>query len=349
MSGCPLGHGKTAAAPSAPATAIKGECPMSAGAAKPKVYDVYSREIDPTNQMPANVVPSQLPLPGQAERVSTGRVQSSIPKGGTDSTWLYPSPQMFLNALARKNKADDVTEKDSEVIVAIHNNMNERTWDEVMRWENAFHDTCPRPALLRFRGRPDELSHGARIKSWLGCVVCCMCCVFGLCAVLSAVCRVLVAARSGPKPFDRHDWIVDRCGKEVRYVIDYYHDETKDVGLDVAPAPSASDKSVTSISVRVRPASDSFGNLWQRAKMALRPSAASPAPAQPAAPPVTPAVTFPNDVLSDEEFSFLSALDAAKVDELNSRVREKCSSHATAHAEASAGSLLACALPLLAS
>ena len=23
-------------------------------------------------------------------------------------------------------------------------------------------------------------------------------------------------------PFDRHDWIVDRNGKEVRYVIDYY-------------------------------------------------------------------------------------------------------------------------------
>ena len=23
-------------------------------------------------------------------------------------------------------------------------------------------------------------------------------------------------------PFDRHDWTVDRCGKEVRYIIDYY-------------------------------------------------------------------------------------------------------------------------------
>jgi cytochrome c heme-lyase len=25
-----------------------------------------------------------------------------------------------------------------------------------------------------------------------------------------------------PKPFDRHDWTVDRCGQQVRYVIDYY-------------------------------------------------------------------------------------------------------------------------------
>lgn len=22
--------------------------------------------------------------------------------------------------------------------------------------------------------------------------------------------------------FDRYDWVVDRCGKEVRYIIDYY-------------------------------------------------------------------------------------------------------------------------------
>ena len=26
----------------------------------------------------------------------------------------------------------------------------------------------------------------------------------------------------GPLPFDRHDWIVDRCGTEHRYIIDYY-------------------------------------------------------------------------------------------------------------------------------
>jgi cytochrome c heme-lyase len=31
----------------------------------------------------------------------------------------------------------------------------------------------------------------------------------------------------GAVPFDRHDWIVDRCGKEVRYVIDFYFNEDK--------------------------------------------------------------------------------------------------------------------------
>lgn len=29
----------------------------------------------------------------------------------------------------------------------------------------------------------------------------------------------------GQLPFDRHDWWVDRCGREVRYVIDFYYNE----------------------------------------------------------------------------------------------------------------------------
>ena len=35
------------------------------------------------------------------------------------------------------------------------------------------------------------------------------------------------AWRTGQMPFDRHDWYVDRCGKEVRYVIDFYFNEDK--------------------------------------------------------------------------------------------------------------------------
>ena len=50
---------------------------------------------------------------------------------------------------------------------------------------------------------------------------------------------------------DRHDWVVDRGGTEVRYVIDYYHDE-RGTGLDRRPAlldPHA----MQSIRVEVRP------------------------------------------------------------------------------------------------
>ena len=52
------------------------------------------------------------------------------------------------------------------------------------RWESLHFNECGAPTLLRFRGRPDELSPLARLSSWLG----------------------------GPLPFDRHDW----CALEQR-------------------------------------------------------------------------------------------------------------------------------------
>ncbi|KAK6054745.1 cytochrome c/c1 heme lyase [Cooperia oncophora] len=54
-------------------------------------------------------------------------------------------------------------------------------------------------------------------------------------------------------PFDRHDWIVDRCGvKEVQYVIDYYD------GGSVDP------RSKLFTILDVRPALNDFGNIWDR-------------------------------------------------------------------------------------
>lgn len=57
-------------------------------------------------------------------------------------------------------------------------------------------------------------------------------------------------------PFDRHDWIVDRCGKEVRYIIDYY-----DGGMP--------DEHYKFALLDVRPAMDSPGNLYDRARVCL--------------------------------------------------------------------------------
>lgn len=75
------------------------------------IYNVYNEVIsgevvgqdspedllDPRNNMPLQA--NQKPCPGQKELLSTERIRSNIPKGGTDSTWIYPSPQMFYNGM----------------------------------------------------------------------------------------------------------------------------------------------------------------------------------------------------------------------------------------------------------
>lgn len=55
-------------------------------------------------------------------------------------------------------------------------------------------------------------------------------------------------------PFDRHDWIVDRCGKEVRYIIDYYDGGEVDNKYQFAL-------------LDVRPAMDSVENVWDRMRV----------------------------------------------------------------------------------
>lgn len=73
-------------------------CPMKQKDGKyknPNVYNVISQKIDPTNNMPSQA--NNLPSPNQTIAISTERVPSNIPKGGTDDgTWIYPSPQMVL-------------------------------------------------------------------------------------------------------------------------------------------------------------------------------------------------------------------------------------------------------------
>jgi cytochrome c heme-lyase len=153
---------------------------------------------------------------------------------GTESTWQYPSPQMFYNALVRKNKVEGALPEDMESVVAIHNNMNENTWKQVMYWEELHQGLGPtrakelkksylrnmipflfspervrgeEPKLLKFIGRPHDLSPLARFKHYIF---------------------------NHPLPFDRHDWTVDRGGTLVRYIIDYYHDEAA-IEQDVKP------------------------------------------------------------------------------------------------------------------
>ena len=106
-------------------------------------------------------------------------------------------------------KGWDPHEPDMAWVVSIHNTVNEQTWREVMAYERLHASSCPTPKLARFRGRPADLSPKARVRGWFGAVA----------------------------PFDRHDWVVDRCGKEVRYVIDFY--QGPQVFMPEGPAPHA--------------------------------------------------------------------------------------------------------------
>jgi cytochrome c heme-lyase len=186
---CPVSKGSRDALAASAAAAAKssGGAPLSKERLSGPVYNVYNTVIDPTNMMPP---PNQSPAPGQTVPLPVERVVSSIPKGGTSGTWLYPSPQMFYNSLVRKNKADGVDVPDVNIVVAIHNEMNERTWAQLKEWEalHAGEHAAGQPSLRRFMGNPHQLSPKSRIKSWLG---------YGF-------------------PFDRHDWFVDRGEEQVR-------------------------------------------------------------------------------------------------------------------------------------
>ena len=232
IGGCPVEHEKV---PSI-VDAMASGCPVGSEKKEDhEVYNVYGQRIDPNNMMPFN--PKQEPNEDQRYPLPQDRVQSTIPKGGTEGTWLYPSEQMFYNALKRKEKGDDVHEGDVRAIVSIHNNMNERAWAQVEHYEKVSHPDLDGSKLLKFCGRPEKLTPIAWIKSMLG---------FGT-------------------PFDRHDWTVLRSDNtRVRYVIDYYFDDDKSAH-DEVPELHSADK-VRSISMYARPAVDSVGALVDRIK-----------------------------------------------------------------------------------
>ncbi|KAF4158868.1 hypothetical protein CNMCM6069_003107 [Aspergillus lentulus] len=209
-------------------------------------------KLNPLNYMFSSI--SQERAPNQTVDLPVEREPSSIPRGDADGNWEYPSPQQMYNAMLRKGYTD--TPQDAvEAMVAVHNFLNEGAWAEIVGWERLFAkglgqawekcrkgeqgialeamkqemtgnvDPASEPRLLRFKGRPQELTPKAQILQALGW---------------------LYPAKFGTSPpFDRHDWFVLRQTpsgpKEVRYVIDYYSGPPEPTGepvfyLDIRPA-----------------------------------------------------------------------------------------------------------------
>ena len=82
---------------------------------------------------------SNEPMPDQPFDLSKKRQVSSIPRGGTEADkWVYPSEQMFFNAMIRKGwsfKDKDLKPEDMKHIITIHNKNNEDAWQEILKWE----------------------------------------------------------------------------------------------------------------------------------------------------------------------------------------------------------------------
>jgi len=231
--GCPIDHNSQSAKTMIHLATKSGYGSEEKVKPGPKRSSATNDLLNPSNQMPSNL--SQMPSRGQKYALSTHRCESTIPKGdfkpshqleGT-KTWTYPSPQQFYNAMKRKGY--NPKEMDMDSVVAIHNTVNERVWKEVMRYETFHSDKCPNPRLEKFSGKANDLSVKARMRTWVG-------------------------ARP---PFDRHDWIVDRCGTKVRYIIDFY------TGSPVAGKPM-------SMYTDTRPALDSFGALKDQIRAEIK-------------------------------------------------------------------------------
>lgn len=124
-------------------------------------------------------------LPANGERESGHDRESG--------NWIYPSQSMFFAAM--KRKGHEPSAPDMETIVPIHNAVNERAWAEIKEWEaGRGAEECGGPRLVSFAGDSKALTPRARWNGFMGYEA----------------------------PFDRHDWVVDRCGKRVHYVIDFY-------------------------------------------------------------------------------------------------------------------------------
>lgn len=129
------------------------------------VIVISSPQMPPANQNPAPDQPFPLP---------TARQTSTIPKvteDGSNGFWVYPSQQMFWNAMLRKGwkwKKEAIEPKDMDDIIKIHNANNEEAWQEVLKWEALHAKECGNPKLKSFGGKATEYSPRARIRSWLG-------------------------------------------------------------------------------------------------------------------------------------------------------------------------------------
>ncbi|KAL4723606.1 Cytochrome c1 heme lyase [Fusarium chlamydosporum] len=222
---CPVDHktrdawlAQAREAEAAKAQAQAAKCPVDHTAQQPKswtqTFTSYLWSSPASTPTPAN-------KPATNDGLDTDRVVSTIPRTTGDAAacpvdhgkeptrpknhemetgmdpsgnWVYPSEKMFFEAMKRKGY--DARVADMKTVVPIHNAVNERAWKEIKEWEAPYLEgtTCGGPKLESFANKMDRMTPTARFKTMIGYTA----------------------------PFDRHDWVIDRCGTRVDYVIDFY-------------------------------------------------------------------------------------------------------------------------------
>jgi cytochrome c heme-lyase len=268
--GCPIAYGRTS--DSKAGGGSSGGCPVRRNAKKQTEGTDDTSKPSPPFAMPPSLEESarheQTPRPDQRIPLSTQRVVSSIPRAddkadeipqhqpSSNHKWVYPSEQQFYNAMRRKGW-HGIDESTIPLVVRIHNDVNEKGWREVQRWESTLHG-CNDPRLVRFLGRPNDISP----KAWF---------------------NTNIMFREAP--FDRHDWFVDRGdGQEPRrYVIDFYEQASKSspdggllgkmkqmMGQSNASPPPESPATIPKMYIDVRPALDSPEAAVDRFHMFMR-------------------------------------------------------------------------------
>lgn len=166
------------------------------------------REISTIPRALPNADPASL---NHAERAALppANAQGDTGHDAASGNWIYPSQEMFFKAMERKGHTPQSADMSS--IVPIHNAVNERAWSQILDWEAELAKECGGPKLVSFSGDSKKLTPRAVWNMWV---------------------------KGYQRPFDRHDWVVDRCGQRVEYVIDFY--QGKGMGglsfhLDVRP------------------------------------------------------------------------------------------------------------------
>lgn len=223
---CPVDHSsraiwaEKAAEVTSNSTDEQNKCPVNHNAREEWLNKI---SVTPTTKAPPeaievdNTCSSDDIDKGTTSRISNlnlpnDREISTIPRTSSDSNWVYPSQRQFFEAMKRKNWNPNAS--DMKTVVPIHNAVNERAWKHILLWERSNAEEtekkCGGIKLTSFKGFPNKLTPRAWFRS----------------AILGY-----------EKPFDRHDWMIDRCGVQIEYVIDFYSGNGKGASffLDVRP------------------------------------------------------------------------------------------------------------------